>query len=164
MGAASRFEIMKILRLALLGLACVNLIHAEDKEEPVKPPINPDMVKAEVFKKRYARVGMAETMHTTAFFGVQEGVAILKVGDMNPLTKGWREKWIGVKLQDLDPAFRAEVEKAAAVLEADAQLDPAQKAAKQKKLAEEQAKQRQEAVQKLLEQQGLGGAQGKKGD
>lgn len=108
---------MKLFRYALLGLAFVGLGFAKD-EPPAKPPLKPEMVKAEVFTKRYQRVGMAETMHHTEFVGVVDGVAILKVGDMHVLTQGWREKWIGTKVADLDPALRAEIEKLAAEIRA----------------------------------------------
>ncbi len=141
---------MKILRLFLLSLACMSFAAGEE-EKPVKPPIKPEMVKAEVFKKRYARVGMAETVHSTKFVGVQDGVAILKVGDMNLLTKGWREKWIGVKLADLDVPFRLEVEQAAAEIEANAQLDPAERAAKEKQQAEKAAAKAEGDLQNLIE-------------
>ena len=108
---------MKILCCLVLALAVSSLAWAKD-EEPPKPALKPEMVKADAFKNRYLQVGMAQTVHHTEFVGVVDGVAILKVGDMNLLTKGWREKWIGVKLADLDPVFRAEVEKAAAVIRA----------------------------------------------
>ena len=140
---------MKILKLLPLVLACLSFAWAED-EKPVKPAIKPEMVKAEVFKKRYARVGMAETVHSTHFVGVQEGVAILKVGDMNLLTKGWREKWIGVKLADLDVPFRTEVERAAAKIEADAALDPAQRAEKEQAEKLRLEKENAEALKELL--------------
>lgn len=116
---------MKWFTFLLLGAACIGLAQARD-EAPPKPAIKPEMVKPEAFKSRYQRVGMAETVHHTEFVGVVDGVAILKVGDMHLLTKGWREKWIGVKLADLDPEFREEVQKAAAVIRAkqEAQAKP----------------------------------------
>lgn len=115
---------MKLIRTLFVMMSiCLVSFAGEEAKEPVKPPLKPDMVKAEAFKKRYHRVGMAETVHTTEFVGVINGVAILKVGDMHLLTKGWREKWIGVKLADLDPAFRAEVEKAAAEIRARQQAE-----------------------------------------
>ena len=110
-------SIMRILRSVLISLSLFGVACAKD-EEPPKPALKPEMVKADAFKNRYLQVGMAQTVHHTEFVGVVDGVAILKVGDMNLLTKGWREKWIGVKLADLDPVFRAEVEKAAAVIRA----------------------------------------------
>lgn len=109
---------MNILRSVLLSLSLFGVSHAEDKKEPEKPPLKPEMVKADAFTKRYHRVGMAETVHTTEFVGVVDGVAILKVGDMHLLTKGWREKWIGTKVADLDPVLRAEIEQKAAVIRA----------------------------------------------
>lgn len=107
---------MKILEHLLLLIACMTFAFAGEKK-PLKPLIKPEIVKLEVFMKTYASVGMAKGLHDVNFVGVQNGVAILKVGEMNPLTKGWRVKWIGVKVTELDSAFRAEVEKAAAEIE-----------------------------------------------
>lgn len=109
---------MKLLRVAFLMSALLGVVGAKEVTQPEKPPLNPEMVNAEVFKKRYQRVNMAETLHYTEFVGVVDGVAILHVGDMHLLTKGWREKWIGVKLEDLDAQLRKELEEAAALIRA----------------------------------------------
>lgn len=98
--------------------ALFGVVGAKEVKQPEKPPLKPEMVKAEAFENRYRRVGMAETVHYTEFVGVVDGVAILHVGDMHLLTKGWREKWIGVKLEDLDAQLRKELEEAAALIRA----------------------------------------------
>lgn len=109
---------MKIVKHMLLLIACMTFASADGKR-PVKPLIKPEIVELEVFMKYYERVGMAKGLHDTNFVGVQNGVVILKVGEMNPLTKGWREKWIGIKVTELDSTFRAEVEKVAAEIESE---------------------------------------------
>jgi len=93
--------------------ACVVIAATDCHAAPDADPA-PRMVKPEVFQERYQRVGMAETMHFTEFVGVKDGVAILRISDKRLVGQGWKEEWIGVKLADLDPAFRAELEKAAA--------------------------------------------------
>jgi hypothetical protein len=113
---------MKILPCVLLGLTILGMSQAKD-QEVAKPPLKPEIIKADVFEKRFARVGMAETMQTTEFVGVVDGVAILKVGDMNLLTKGWREKWIGTPVADLNPALRSEIEKRVAEIRAKQKAD-----------------------------------------
>lgn len=101
------------LKLLLWLFASLGLMVSTEAAEPEPEPV-PRMVKPEVFHKRYQRVGMAETMHVTEMVGVRDGVAILKIADKSPLIGKWREQHIGVKLADLDPKLRAEVEKAAA--------------------------------------------------
>lgn len=103
---------MKVIasRLLLCLFASLGLMIFAQAAEPEPAP---RMVKPEVFQKRYQRVGVAETMHVTEFKGVKDGVAILRISDKKLLGDGWKEEWIGVKLADLDPAFRAELEKAA---------------------------------------------------
>ena len=107
---------MKFMYLILMSCLMVSMGCAAG---PEKARAKTEIVKVDVFKKRYQRVGMAETMHATEFLGVKDGVAILQISDMNLLTKGWSKKRIGVKLADLDKAFRTEVEKAAKKLRTD---------------------------------------------
>lgn len=101
-----------VSRSLLCLFASLGLMVLAQAAEPEQEPA-PRMVKPEAFQKRYQRVGMAETMHSTEFKGVKDGVAILRISDKRVVGKGWKEEWIGVKLADLDPAFRAELEKAA---------------------------------------------------
>ena len=72
-------------------------------------------VGATTFKEHYARVDMPETMRSTKFQGIKNGEAVIEVRRMSFLNrKRWKTRRIAVKLDDLDPAFRGEVEKAAA--------------------------------------------------
>ena len=73
----------------------------------------PEIVKAAEFKEHYERVGMAETMRSTRFLGVERGVALIEVQKMRILGKGWKSRRIGIPLGDLPPALRKAVEEAA---------------------------------------------------
>lgn len=63
------------------------------------------------FKEHLARVGMPETMRTTTFLGIENDLAVIEVRKMsltNP--KKWSTRRVAMKLDDLDPALRADVE------------------------------------------------------
>ena len=66
----------------------------------------PKRVSAAEFKKRYARVGMAETLYGHTYLGQKNGRAYIQAGSLSFLTGKWSERIIYVELGKLDPAFR----------------------------------------------------------
>lgn len=97
-----------ILVITILGIVLVGLLGVVWAK-------NPATVSAADFKEHYSRVGMPETMRVTEFRGIEDGLAVIEVRRMSFLnSKKWKTRRIAVKLDELDPAFREEVAKAAA--------------------------------------------------
>ena len=59
------------------------------------------------FKRRYARVGMPESMHSTTFLGQENGNAFLREQHMSLFSKEWSSQVYYVPLAELDEPFRA---------------------------------------------------------
>mgnify|MGYP003624467782 CR=1 FL=1 len=59
------------------------------------------------FKRRYARVGMPESMHSTTFLGQEHGNAFLREQHMSLFSKEWSNQVFYVPLEELDEPFRA---------------------------------------------------------
>jgi hypothetical protein len=95
---------MKIVTaLSITVLAFAGLAKAD------KPLLPKDVAPAE-FKAHFARVDSPESMRSTEFQGIEGGKATITVSKMNPLTQKFSKKLVTVKLADLDPALRAEIE------------------------------------------------------
>jgi hypothetical protein len=63
------------------------------------------------FKKHYTRLGMPETMRTTTFLGIEHNMAVIEVRRMSLIDpKKWSARRIAVKLDELDPVLRSDVE------------------------------------------------------
>ncbi len=95
---------MKIVTaLSITVLAFAGLAKAD---KPLQPK---DIAPAE-FKAHFARVDSPESMRSTEFQGIENGKATIAVSKMNPLTQKFSKQRVTVKLADLDPALRAEIE------------------------------------------------------
>ncbi len=90
--------VLSITVLAFAGLA--------KADKPLQPK---DIAPAE-FKAHFARVDSPESMRSTEFQGIENGKATIAVSKMNPLTQKFSKQLVTVKLADLDPALRAEIE------------------------------------------------------
>lgn len=66
----------------------------------------PKRVSAAEFKRRYARVGLVETLHTHTYLGQNDGRAYIRARSMSLLSHNSSEKIIYAELRKLDPAFR----------------------------------------------------------
>jgi len=66
----------------------------------------PEHVSPAEFKKQYAWVGQAQTMHDVAYLGRRDGRAFIRVNSMSTGSKKWSDHVIYVELAELDPAFR----------------------------------------------------------
>lgn len=63
------------------------------------------------FKEHFARVDMPETMRATTFLGIEKDLAVIEVRKMSLINpKKWSTQRIAVKLDDLDPTLRSDVE------------------------------------------------------
>lgn len=95
---------MKIVTvLSITVLVFAGLAKADKALQPK------DIAPAE-FKAHFARVDSPESMRSTEFEGIEGGKATIAVSKMNPLTKKFSKQRVTVKLADLDPALRAEIE------------------------------------------------------
>lgn len=99
------------IALGIVAITLAGILNAGEQDKAKAIP-------AKEWQSRYMRVGMAETVRYTKFLGIKNGHAEIEVHEMNvlTLTKKWNSVRYQVKLADLEPGFRAEVEKADAEL------------------------------------------------
>ena len=111
-----------ITALSIIALAIAGIAKAAEKES------EPKMEKVSVaeFKEQYANTKIVHSVHEITYLGHKDGNASIRVRSMlnaSSLLPGksrWSERIIYVPLQDLDPEFRAELEKAVASPKANA--------------------------------------------
>jgi hypothetical protein len=66
----------------------------------------PKHVSAAEFKKQYASVGMAQSMHSVTYLGQRDGRAYINRRSMNTISGKWSDHVVYVELTELDAAFR----------------------------------------------------------
>lgn len=67
----------------------------------------PEHVSPAEFKRQYAWVGQAQSMHEVCYLGERDGRAYLRVRSMTTANQGkWSERVIFIGLEELDPTFR----------------------------------------------------------
>ena len=72
----------------------------------------PEHVAPGEFKKQYARVGQAQTMHDISYLGQRDGRAFIRVRSMSTYdSKKWSDRVIYVELVELESAFRESLPK-----------------------------------------------------
>ena len=97
------------IALALIAITLAGILKAGEPDKGKAIP-------AKEWKEHFQRVEMPETMRSTKFLGIEKGLAVIQVQKMDPLSEKWTTNLYQVKLADLEPGFRAEVEKADAAL------------------------------------------------
>ncbi len=86
-----RMKILPLLLLTLLLCSCTGPEHVSPAE----------------FKRQYAWVGQAQTVHDVVYLGRQDGRAFIRVSSMSMINqKKWSDPVIYVELSELEPAFR----------------------------------------------------------
>jgi hypothetical protein len=97
------------IALGIIAITLAGIVKAGEQDKGKAIP-------AKEWKEHFAVVGMPETMRSTKFLGIKNGLAVIQVQKMNPLSEKWTTTLYKVKVADLEPGFRAEVEKADAAL------------------------------------------------
>jgi len=107
-----RRQIIIALSIGLLTIAGIAKA-AEDKPHkagdvhvPAARLAKAKKVSAAEFKKQYAWVGRAQTMHHVSYLGQQDGKACLSEKSRSPLIGKWSETFIFTPLEDLGAEFR----------------------------------------------------------
>jgi hypothetical protein len=104
-------SIIAAIALALNGAA---ITHAQTAE-PSKPASSESKLPADVepkpvtpaeFKKEYAQVGMAQTMHNVTYLGQRKGRAYINHSSKSVVSGKWSDRVIYVELAELDATFR----------------------------------------------------------
>ena len=72
----------------------------------------PEHVAPAEFKKQYAWVGQAQTMHDISYLGQRDGRAFIRVRSMSTYdSEKWSDRVIYVELVELEPVFRESLPK-----------------------------------------------------
>jgi hypothetical protein len=109
--ASMNKPIIVALVLACNGGAIAQAQTAASKPAPTDSTLpaglQPKRVSAAEFKKEYAEVGMAQTMHSVVYLGHRDGRAYIHRRSMSSLNqKKWSDHVIFVELAELDATFR----------------------------------------------------------